>query len=129
MEDYIILRAGYDKAVNDILETLKDMSEYDIIKSRILKKQQQYLLGNREYEGFLYKFYDKDNNLGYIIFDDIYEIKGVCLFIKEGKYKELEEKELIFAKNNNLCIWSEKFNNKDYINLKYEELLKPYSSM
>lgn len=129
MEDYIILRAGYDKAINDVLETLKEMPNYDIIKSRVLKKQQQYLLGNCEYEGFLYKCYDKQNNLGYIIFDDIYEIKGVCLFVKEGKYKDLNEEELIFAKNNNICIWSEKFNNKDYMNLKYEELLKPYSSM
>lgn len=129
MEDYIIIKAGYDNAVNDILNSLADLPDYDIIKSRILKKQQQYWLKDKEYEGFLYKFYDKENNIGYIIFDDIYKIKGVCLFVKEGKYKELDEKELIFAKNNNVCIWSEKFDNEKTINEKYLQILKPYSSM
>lgn len=128
-KDYIIIKAGYDCAINEILEELKNLPNYDIIKSRILRKQQQHFIGNREYEGFLYKFYEEENQLGYLIFDDIYGIKGVCIFIEEGTYKELEEDELIYAKNNILCIWKEKFSQKDLINLRYEELLNKFKSI
>lgn len=130
MEEYIILRTGYNQAVNDILETLQDEIENNpVIKDRILRKQRQYLIGNKEYEGFLYKYHDEEHNIGYIVFDDIYEIKGVAIFIKDGTYNELNEKELIFVKNNNVVRWSEQFKNKDLINLRYEEFLSKWKEI
>lgn len=130
MEDYIILRAGYNQAVNDILETLKDQIEINpIIKDRILRKQRQYLIGNKEYEGFLYKHYDEEHKIGYILFDDIYELKGICIFIEEGTCKELDEKELLYAKSEFPVIWADTFKNKDLMNLRYEELLSKWNKI
>lgn len=130
MEEYIILRAGYNQAVNDMIEALQSEIETNpVIKDRILRRQRQYLIGNTEYEGFLYKYHDEEHNIGYIVFDDIYELKGVAIFIKDGTYKELEEKELIFVKNNNVVRWSDQFKNKDLINLRYEELLSKWKKI
>lgn len=127
MEDYIILRAGYNQAIKDIIETLNNniyISDDDksVIKDAVLRKQRQYLVGNTEYEGFLYKYYDKENNIGYVLFDDIYELKGFVIFIDEGTCKELDAKELIYARNQYELIWNEGFKNQDLINLRYEEL-------
>ena len=130
MEEYIILRTGYNQAVNDMLETLKDEIETNpVIKDRILRKQRQYLIGNTEYEAFLYKHYDEEHKIGYILFDDIFELKGVAIFIEEGTYKELSEKELLYARNENPMKSSEKFQNKDLINLRYEELLSKWKKI
>lgn len=130
MEEYIILKTGYNQAVNDILEALKDEIEINpVIRDRILRKQRQYLIGNKEYEGFIYKHHDEVNNIGYILFDDIYELKGVAIFIEEGTYKELDEKELLYARSENQMKSSEKFKNKDLINLRYEELLSKWKKI
>lgn len=130
MEDYIILRSGYNQAVNDMLEALKDEIETNpVIKDRILRKQRQFLIGNTEYEGFLYKHYDEEHKIGYILFDDIYELKGICIFIEEGTCKELDEKELIHARNAFPVVWCDTFKNKDLINLKYEELTIKWNKM
>lgn len=130
MEDYIILRSGYNQAVNDILETLKNEIEVNpVIKDRILRKQRQYLIGNTEYEGFIYKHYDEEHKIGYILFDDIYELKGICIFIEEGTCKELDEKELIYARNEYPVVWCDTFKNKDLINLRYEELLSKWKKI
>lgn len=130
MEDYIILRSGYNQAVNDMLEALKDEIETNpVIKDRILRKQRQFLIGNTEYEGFLYKHYDEEHKIGYILFDDIYELKGICIFIEEGTCKELDEKELIHARNAFPVVWCDTFKNKDLINLKYEELTSRWNKI
>ena len=134
MEEYIILRTGYNQAINDILETLNkniyiDEENKKVLKDMILRKQRQYLIGNTEYEGSLYKYHDSQNNIGYIIFDDIYELKGVAIFIEDGTYKELDEKELIFVRNNNEVKWSEQFQNKDLINLRYDEFLNKWKKI
>ena len=130
MEDYIILRSGYNQAVNDMLEALKDEIETNpVIKDRILRKQRQFLIGNTEYEGFLYKHYDEEHKIGYILFDDIYELKGICIFIEEGTCKQLDEKELIHARNAFPVVWCDTFKNKDLINLKYEELTSRWNKI
>jgi hypothetical protein len=127
MEDVIILRAGYNQAINDIVTIINEMNisedDKNLIRDRISRKQRQYLIGNTKYEGSLYKYYDKQSNIGYILFDDIYELKGVAIFIEEGTYKELDGKELIYARNQYELIRSEFFSNKDLINLRYKELL------
>jgi hypothetical protein len=134
MEEYIILRTGYNQAINDILETLNNNIYIDeenkrVLKDMILRKQRQYLIGNAEYEGFLYKHYDEQNKIGYILFDDIYELKGVAIFIEDGTCKELPEKELIYARNAFPVVWCDTFKNKDLINLKYEELTSKWKKI
>lgn len=130
MEDYIILRAGYNQAVKDILETLKTESqENPVIKDKILRAQRKYLIGNTEYEGFLYKHYDRENNIGYVLFDDIYELKGFAIFIDEGTCKELDCKELLYARSQYELIWNEGFKNQDLINLRYKELLDKWKKI
>ena len=106
MKDYIILKTGYDIAVKNFLENLKDLPDYDIIKDRILRQQKKYLLGENVYEGNLLKYYDSENKLGYLIVDDIYSLYGVCIFINDKKYKELTERELVFVKKHYHLIWS-----------------------
>lgn len=134
MEDFIILRSGYNQAVNDVLETLNnnvyiDEENKKVLKDMILRKQRQYLIGNAEYEGYIYKHHDETNKIGYILFDDIYELKGVAIFIEDGTYKELNEKELLYARNEHPMKSSEKFQNKDLINLRYEELLNKWKKI
>lgn len=133
MEDYIILRSGYDNAINDCLDVIEkldiDRIDKQVIKKEILRKQRAFLIGNKEYEGTLYKYYNEENKLGYIVFDDIYEIKGVCIFVEEGTYTELNKKELVFVMENNPIIFSENFKNKDLINLRYDEWLKKFKKI
>lgn len=129
--ELIILRAGYDTAINDILNiidknTYIDAENKDVLKQQILRKQLQHKIGNTQYEGYLFKYYDTENNLGYIIFEDIFEIKGVCIFIEEGKYINLDEKEILYVKNNFEIKYFESFINKDLINLRYEEWLNKF---
>jgi hypothetical protein len=133
-EDFIILKAGYNEAINEVLETIDkniylDEENKKVLQDMILRKQRQHWIGNTEYEGFLYKYYDEKTKIGYIIFDDIYELKGVCIFIEEGKFKKIDEKELIFARNNYKIIASEKFSNKDLIYLRYTEWLSKFREM
>lgn len=134
MDEYIILRSGYNQAINDVLEVLDkniyiDIENKDVLKDMILRRQKCYLNGQNEYEGSLYKYHDTVNKIGYIIFDDIYEIKGVCIYIEDGTYKELDEKELLFIKKAFSSIWSETFKNKDLINLRYEEFLNKWNKI
>lgn len=124
MEDYIVLKTGFNTAINNTLDCLQDLPNYDIIKDRILRLQKNYL--SQEYEGTLTKYYDKQNELGYVILDDNKEIKGACIFLKENKYKMLPESELIFVKNNVLCRYNWTSHNKDYIHMKFEELLNKF---
>lgn len=134
MEDFVILKAGYNEAINEVMEIIDkniyiDEENKKVLKDMILRKQRQHWIGNTEYEGWLYKYYDEQAKIGYILFDDIYELKGVCIFIEEGKYKKIDEKELIFAKNNYKMLASEKFTNKDLISLRYDEWLSKFTEM
>lgn len=126
-EDFILFRAGYNRAVFEITNILNNNTNIEVIKDEILRKQRALFAGNEAYEGNLYKYYDKENNLGYILFDDIYELKGVCIFIKEGIYTELPVEELLFAKQNNKLIQSESFTNKDLATFRYQEWLSKFS--
>lgn len=131
MDDYIILKSGYNTAIRDVLNTIDnniyiDEENKTVLKQQILKKQSQFFIGNTQYEGTLTKYHDIKNGLGYIIFDDIYELKGVCIFIEKGKYVDLDEKELIFVKDNFEVKYIESFTNKDLINLRYEEWLNKF---
>lgn len=132
--DFIILRSGYDVAINDVTNIINnsDIDEINkkIIINKILRKQRLSKFGsNIKFEGYLYKYYDKDNNIGYIIYDNIYEIKGVSIFIDEGNYTEIDEKEIIFVKNNFQIIYSEDFNSEDLMNLRYQDFLKKFNKI
>lgn len=128
MEDFIVLNAGYQKAIQDSLEILKDLQDFDIIKDRLLR------LGDKEraindkigYMGNISKYYDRKNDLGYIIFDDIYDINGVMLFVSKKEYKKIDEKELIFIKNNMKPFTSRNYKDKDLIYKEYQEMLNDF---
>ena len=133
-QDFLILKAGYNEAINEVLETIDkniylDEENKKVLKDMILRKQRLHWVGNTEYEGFLYKYYDEKSKIGYILFDDIYELKGVCIFVEEGKYKKIDEKELIFARNNYKIIATEKFTQKDLIALRYDEWLSKFTEI
>lgn len=129
MEDYIVLKAGYHIAVNEILNSLQNLQDYDIIKDRIMRVQENYEVGKDNYKGNLLKYYDKEKNLGFILFDDIYNLKGVSLLVSEGKYKELEEKELVFVKYTMKPFWNKIYDDKNSIELKYNELLNNFKKI
>ena len=129
MEDYIVLKAGYHIAVNEILKSLQNLQDYDIIKDRIMRVQENYEVGKDNYKGTLLKYYDKEKDLGFILFDDIYNLKGVSLLVSEGKYKELEEKELVFVKNTMKPFWNKIYDDKNTIELKYNELLNNFKKI
>lgn len=121
-EDYIILKSGYNQAINDILTIIDDES----LKEKILKKQKDFLIGNKEYEATIYKYYIKECNMGYVIFEDIYEIKGVLLDLNKNEIIEIPEDEIIKIRQELLPDKTIESNNKDYIELKYNEILNPF---
>lgn len=123
MDDYIIIRTGYNIAIKEVLDIVDD----DVLKDKILRLQRKYWSNQSGYECIIYKYYDEEHNIGYILFDDINELKGVCIFVKEKTYIGLEAKELIFAKQNYKLVWSEKFNNIEKANEIYLDLLKGYT--
>ena len=61
MEDFIILNAGYQSAIRESLENLKDLNEYDIIKNRLDRIAERYRIShdNNKYKGVLGKYYEK----------------------------------------------------------------------
>lgn len=129
MEDMIIVRSGYNTAINDVLEILKEETDIDIIKDKILRKQRLFGIDNTVFEGTIYKYYHKESNVGYIIYDSLYDYYGVMILVEEGKYKEINEKELIFVRSNFKMIWHETFVNKDLMDLRYKDLLSKFSAM
>lgn len=128
-EDYIIMKTGYDIAIEDAIKKLEDLSDFDVIKSRLLRLKKQYEIGNKQYEGSIYKYYDKVQELGFVILDDIYEIKGACIFVEEGTYKELEEKELLWVKDTYEIKTQENFKNIDLIKLRYNDILNKFKRL
>ena len=54
-QDFIIMKAGYNQAINDILELVDD----DVLKEKIVRKQKAFLFGNKEYKCIITKYYLK----------------------------------------------------------------------
>ena len=121
-EDYIILKSGYNQAINDILTIIDDES----LKEKILKKQKDFLIGNKEYEATIYKYYIKECNMGYVIFEDIYEIKGVLLDLNKNEIIEIPEDEIIKIRQELLPDTEIEAKNKEYAKLTYENILAPF---
>ena len=128
MEDYIVLKTGYNNAINDSLEILSDFKNFDIIEDRLNRLKRKNELKN-EYKGTVYKYYDSKNKIGFIILDDIYEIKGTQILIEENKCVDISETDCIFAKNNTELIWSEDFADRDRANAKLKTLTLKYEKI
>lgn len=129
MEDFIILNTGYQSAIKESLENLKDLNEYDIIKDRLDRLGDKYRIihDDSKYIGKISKYYDKENDLGYIIFDDIYELKGVMLFVTKKEYKEIEEKELIFIKNTLKPFFNKTYEEQSKMKIEYNNILNNFT--
>ena len=128
MEDFVVWSAGYQKAIQDSLEILKDLQDFDIIKDRLLRlsDKERTLKEKNGYLGKILKYYDKENDLGYLILDDIYGINGVMLFVSKKEYKKIEEKELIFVKNNMKPFMSKEFKNEEELTNEFNSLIKTF---
>lgn len=121
-EDYIILKSGYNQAINDILTIIDDES----LKEKILKKQQEFLIGNKEYVAIISKYYIKECNMGYVIFEDIYEIKGVLLDLNKNEIIEIPEDEIVKIRQELLPDFRTEVKNKEYAELTYQNILAPF---
>lgn len=123
-KDKIILDAGYDTAINDAIEIVKETQDKDIIIDHL-----ERLKWNRRvehYEGKIMKYYEKGDDVGYLIKDDIFGIEGIMIFIKEKKYMGLPESECVFAKNNFTKVFEKTFTNKDEIDKFYVSEIQKY---
>lgn len=131
MEDFFILNSGYQLAIKNSLEILSDLPDIDIIKDRLDRLGDKYRIihDDSKYIGKISKYYDKENDLGYIIFDDIYELKGVMLFVTKKEYKEIDEKELIFIKNTIKPFVSKEYQEQFKMKLEYNELLNNFKKI
>ena len=115
MEDYIVLKTGYNNAINDSLEILSDFKNFDIIEDRLNRLKRKNELKN-EYKGTVSKYYDKENKIGFIILDDIYELKGYQILIEDNKYIEISESELLYVMKTQEKMWSEDYAYQDRAN-------------
>lgn len=129
MEDFIILNAGYQSAIRESLENLKDLNEYDIIKNRLDRIAERYRIShdNNKYKGVLGKYYDKENDLGYLILNDINHIEGVVLLLSNKKYEILPEEELVFVINTIKNFKLKEFNNEQKIKEEYNNILNNFT--
>lgn len=125
MEDFIILNTGYQLAISDALDLLSDLNEFDVINDRLNRIAKKYK-NKSEYIGTISKYYDKTTDLGYIIIDDIYKLQGVMLFVSKKEYKKIEEKELIFIKNNMKPFMSKEFKNEEELTNEFNNLIKTF---
>ena len=115
MEDYIVLKTGYNNAINEALEILTNLKDYDIIEDRLKRLQRKNELKN-EYKGTVTKYYDKENKIGFIILDDIYELKGYQILLEDNKYIQIPEKELLYIIKTQEKVWSEDYAYQDRAN-------------
>lgn len=121
-QDFIIMKAGYNQAINDILELVDD----DVLKEKILRKQRAFLLGNREYECKISKYYLKQENIGYVIFDDLYELKGICLNLNNNEIINMPEDEIIKTRKILEPNETYTYKNRDLANFNYNNIIKPF---
>ena len=119
-KDKIILDAGYDVAINEILDNLKDLSNFEIISDRL--ERMKWKRSSGEYEAILTKHYTKDDDVGYIIVDDVNKIRGVMVKLNTKEKIELSESDAIFVKKNIPKVFERKFNLDD--SYKIEEYIK-----
>lgn len=115
MEDFIVLKTGYNNAINDSLKILSDLKDYEIIENRLQRLQRKQEFQN-EYKGTVSKYYDKENKIGFIILDDIYELKGYQILIEDNKYIEISESELLYVMKTQEEMWSEDYAYQDRAN-------------
>ena len=115
MEDFIVLKTGYNNAINDSLKILSDLKDYEIIENRLQRLQRKQELQN-EYKGTVSKYYDKENKIGFIILDDVYELKGYQILIEDNKYIEISESELLYVMKTQEKMWSEDYAYQDRAN-------------
>ena len=97
------------------MEILTDFTDYEIIENRLKRLQRKNELKN-EYKGTVSKYYDKENKIGFIILDDIYELKGYQILIEDNKYIEIPEKELLYIIKTQEKVWSEDYAYQDRAN-------------
>ena len=128
MEDFIVLNAGYQKAIQDSLEILKDLQDFDIITDKLLRlsDRERTLKEKNGYLGKILKYYDKENNMGYIIKDDIYNIEGNLLLLDIKRIKKLTEKELVFVKNTMKPSMIKEFKNEEELDKEYEKTINKF---
>lgn len=128
MEDFIVLNAGYQTAIKDSLEILKDLQDFDIIKDRLLRlsDKERTLKEKNGYLGKILKYYDKENNMGYVIKDDIYNIEGNLLLLDIKRIKKLTEKELVFVKNTMKPSMIKEFKNEEELDKEYGEIINKF---
>ena len=123
MEDYIVLRSGYNKAINEILDNFKDLPNYNIIKYRLDRLKRNFE-GENTIE--ISKYFNKEANIGYIIYDGPNEFKGVGIDIAESTYTELSEEELIFAIENVEKKWNNIYVGEQSANEHYNEFISKF---
>ena len=122
-KDKIILDAGYDVAINEVLENLKDLKDlpyFEIISDRLERMKWKRRAG--EYEAILTKHYVKDDDVGYIIIDDVNKIRGVMIILSTKEKVELSEYDAIFVKKNIPKVFERKFDLDN--SYKIEEYIK-----
>lgn len=89
MEDYVVLRTGYNKAIEDILPLVGN----EISKDDILRKQAKFNSISKNYKGYFIKCYDSINNIGYKIFKDDFGIIAYMIVIDDNFTTRIEKKE------------------------------------
>lgn len=128
MEDFIVWSAGYQKAIQDCLGEIEHLYDSDIIKDRLvrLSDRERTLKEENGYLGKILKYYDKENNMGYVIKDDIYNIEGVLLLLDIKRIEELSEKELVLVKNTMKPSMIKEFKNKEELDKEYEKIINKF---
>lgn len=123
-KDKIILDAGYNVAINEVLKILKGLNEFDIISDRL--ERLKWKRRSDDYEGKIIKYYEKGDAFGFLIKDDIFEITGIVISIEDKEYMQLPERECICAKNNFTKVFEKVFTNKDEIDKFYMSETQKY---
>lgn len=134
-EELFILNAGYNNAISDVLKFFEIYEKIDIkeLKEKIknLKRNTREDLKSEvsdiiNFKGILYKYFLKDINVGIMIYKTEFELKGVYLFLDEGKYIELPKAELEFTIENYEPNFKKEFNEKMYMDMQYNEWISKW---
>lgn len=128
MKDFIVWSAGYQQAIKDCLEEIKYLYDSDIIKDRLLRlsDRERTLKEKNGYLGKILKYYDKENNMGYVIKDDIYNIEGDLLLLDIKRIEELPEKELVFVKNTMKPSMVKEFKDEEELDKEYGKIINKF---
>lgn len=121
-DDYIILKSGYDNAINDILPLIED----EILKYKIKKIQKNKFNQSVIYNCDIYKYYFEKEELGIIIFEDSETIKGIYINLDTSSMGEMKEKDLIYTKIHYKFYSKQNFSNKELAELTYQNLINKW---